>query len=347
MEVLASLWAILQAYQGPLVTLALIFGPGLLRRVTVLLAPAPPDATTPPRSKILWSVLLLQAIYTILSISQPSYDAFSSLDLLVPSDILRPLVLDDLNQPTDWSQVDPLVELFLARLGTVEGRVAYSRWGHDTFFNCAWCRQRSDYALAAVPRILGPHVLQALVIGVLGWTSVAGAGAKDRANKWRLTIGCGIVLCAVLEFGMRWWIELRVVQGHLAHLSPTLTTARALAQFALTAAYVLLPVRPSAADLTQARLTRTLDAAYNTLNLAKAARAAITRSPAMSRSAAEWAAMRAKAEDSAGTDPAVVGAALDAGVFERSAAGVAGHTRQSREGAARFVGSQWARVVRK
>ncbi|BEJ05914.1 hypothetical protein CcaverHIS641_0304360 [Cutaneotrichosporon cavernicola] len=70
-------------------------------------------------------------------------------------------------------------------------------------------------------------------------------------------------------------------------------------------AYILLPVRPSPADLTQARLTRTLDAAYNTLNLAQAARAAITRSPAMSRSAAEWATIRAKAEDNARSDAAV------------------------------------------
>ncbi|BEJ13400.1 hypothetical protein CspHIS471_0305740 [Cutaneotrichosporon sp. HIS471] len=347
MEALASLWATLKAYQGPLVTLALIFGPGLLRRLNALLAPAPPDATTPPRSRILWSILLLHAVYAILLVLRPSYDAFTSLDLLAPSDILRPFVLHDLNQPTDgWTQVDPLVELFLARLGTVEGRIAYSRWGHDTFFNCAWCRQRADYALAATPRILGPYVLQALVLGALGWNSVAGAGARERAKKWRHTIGCGIAVCAAVEFGVRWWVEMRVVQGHLAHLSPTLTTTRVIAQLSLTVAYILLPVRPSPADLTQARLTRTLDAAYNTLNLAQAARAAITRSPAMSRSAAEWATIRAKAEDNARSDAAVVGAALDSGVFERSASGVARPTTQSREGAGQFVRAQWARVVR-
>jgi hypothetical protein len=188
---LASLWATLKAYQGPLVTVALIFGPGLLRRLSALLAPAPPDAPSPPRSPVLWAVLALHTLYALLSLLQPPYDAFASLDLLTPSDILRPLLLSDLGQPTDgWTPVDPLVDLLLARLGTVEGRIAYSRWGHAAFFNCAWCRQRGDYALAAAPRILGPYVLQA---------AVAAAAAA--------------------EFGVRWYAEMRVVQGHLMHVS--------------------------------------------------------------------------------------------------------------------------------
>ncbi|BEI82566.1 hypothetical protein CcaverHIS002_0304340 [Cutaneotrichosporon cavernicola] len=261
MEALASLWATLKAYQGPLVTLALIFGPGLLRRLNALLAPAPPDATTPPRSRILWSILLLHAVYAILLILWPSYDTFTSLDLLAPSDILRPFVLHDLNQPADgWTQVDPLVELFLARLGTVEG-IGVGGFGLE--FGCGGRSEREGEEVAAYYRV---------------WD-------------------CGV--CGGGVWG--------------AVLSPTLTTARVIAQLSLTMAYILLPVRPSPADLTQARLTRTLDAAYNTLNLAQAARAAITRSPAMSRSAAEWATIRAKAEDNARSDAAVVGAALDSG----------------------------------
>jgi hypothetical protein len=123
--------------------------------------------------------------------------------------------------------------------------------------------------------------------------------------------------------------------------------ARTLLQLLITAAYVLLPVRPSAADLHQARLTRTLDAAYNTLNLAQAARAAIARSPAMSRSAGEFATARAKAEDAARADPAVVGAALDAGVFVRAPPAPPGYSKGNREGAGRFVREQWGRVVRR
>lgn len=66
----------------------------------------------------------------------------------------------------------------------------------------------------------------------------------------------------------------------------------------------------------------------------------------MSRSAAEWATARTKAEDKARADPAVVAAALDAGVFERGP-GEPGHTPQSREGAGRFVRAQWGRVVKR
>ncbi|CAK9779760.1 hypothetical protein CC85DRAFT_261668 [Cutaneotrichosporon oleaginosum] len=347
MEALTSLWATLKVYQGPLVTLALIFGPGLARRLTALLSPPPADAAPPPRPRLLWLLLLLHAAYAALVLLSPPYDAFASLDLLTPSDILRPLVLRDLGQPTDgWTQVDPLVELFLARLGTVDGRIAYSRWGHAVFFHCAWCRQRGDFALAAAPRVLGPYVLQALVLGVVGWDAVGGAGSRMRANKWRNTLGWVVAAAAAAEFGARWYVEMRVVHGHLTHLSPALDKARALVQLAITAAYVLLPVRPSPADLNNARLTRTLESAYNTLSLAQAARTAIAGSPALSRSAGEWAAARVKAEDAARSDPAVVGAALDAGVYERGPAGP-GYAKSNREGAGRFVRAQWGRVVRR
>lgn len=116
-------------------------------------------------------------------------------------------------------------------------------------------------------------------------------------------------------------------------------------------------MRPSPSSLAQSRLIRTLDSAYNTLNLTHAARNAISRSPAMARSAAQFAAVRAKAEDQARADAAVVGAALDVGVYERSSAagpasgpggpGKAGHTARSRAGAREFVRGQWGRVIRR
>lgn len=217
MEALTSLWSTVQAYQGPLVTLLFLFGPSLLARVRALLSPAPPDVSSPPTSRALYAILLLQAAYTAHTLLYPPYDAFASRPLLTPTDALRPLVLSE-HGLDGWTS-DPLVDLLLARLATVDGRIAYSRWGHAVFFNCAWCRAKEDYALAAIPRVLGPYVAQALVLGMMGWTAVGGAGARARAKRWRTSMGVAVAALAIAEFGTRWWFDLRVVQHHLVHVS--------------------------------------------------------------------------------------------------------------------------------
>lgn len=106
-------------------------------------------------------------------------------------------------------------------------------------------------------------------------------------------------------------------------------------------------MRPSPSELAASRLLRTLDSAYNTLNLTNAARTAIARSPAMARSSAAWVAYRSRAEDKARSDPDVVKAALEAGVFEKTAGEGAGHTARTRERTREFVKGQWGRVVRR
>lgn len=224
MEALTSLWATLKAYQGPLLTLAIVFGPGLLRRTLLLFGPPPPDVPRSPRSWVLLGALLLQTIYTFYTLVHPPYDVFTSYNLLTPTDILRPLVLADLGlDPTPTAASDPLVDLFLTRLATVDGRAAYSRWGHAAFFTCAWCRAKSDYALAALPGIAGPYVAQAVLIGALGWQSVGGAGARERAKRWRPMAGWAVAAAAVAEFAARWWTEIRM-QGSMLHVSGSVSS---------------------------------------------------------------------------------------------------------------------------
>lgn len=216
MEALTTIWSTLKVYQGPLLTLAFLFGPSLYKRVLVLFH-TPPDVSSPPRSRTLLLVLALQAFYTIYTLLKPPYNAFAHYDLLTPTDILRPLILSDFG--LDGWNSDPLVELFLARLGSVDGRMAYSRWGHVAFFGCAWCRSKADYALSALPGILGPYVAEALLLGALGWTSVGGEGARERSKKWRPTMGWAVAAMAVGEFAIRWWFDLRVREGALLHVS--------------------------------------------------------------------------------------------------------------------------------
>lgn len=198
--------------------LVILFGPRLASLVRRLRSGGPSDALSPA----LLLLLGAQVLYAALSIVRPPYDVFTThaLPTLAPSRTLAERVLRaagyaDLPAPGTG---DPLADL-LARLTTRAGREAYVRWGHAVALTCTWCRAHDDWALAALPGVLGPYALQAALLGAMGWQWLAGPRAGRRAARYRLVAGVAVAAACAAELAARWAADLRVTNGQIFHVS--------------------------------------------------------------------------------------------------------------------------------
>lgn len=108
----------------------------------------------------------------------------------------------------------------------------------------------------------------------------------------------------------------------------------------MTVAYIYMPI-PQDARAAEIALVRSLDNAFKTQRITSLARAAIARSPAMSRLSNERREARARAEDRARTETTVVAAAQAAGLFEGN-----DHARVPRDNSRRWLVSEWKRLVK-
>ncbi|TXT13484.1 hypothetical protein VHUM_00851 [Vanrija humicola] len=355
---LADLWALIQTWSRPLGIVAIFFGPrilsALLRSVrgsaghTHGAGPTPPP--TPPLARPAKLLLVLQALFALSALLAPPYDVFShhALSQACTRDALRAAVLSDAGVdpatpvPEDiGSSPSPLAETLLARLATPEARASYARWGHAAFTNCAWCRDDTDYALAAAPGILAPYLAEMVLVGVLGLAYVTGAGARIRANKYAAMAGWGVVLLAGVEYAVRLTWDVTPPRDKSDAITAIVSIARPFALLAITAAYLLLPGRMSQKEATQLATLSALETALNAQRLTGLAHGAVARSPALGRHAFERGLGRARAEEAAKKDPEVVAAAQAAGLF----AG-AEHARETRDGARGWITSEWRKVVR-
>lgn len=318
--------AILKAWQGPLTLLAVFFGPSLLKRILSLRSPT---LKSPPSSPLAKLILLAQLVYTVYNLVYPSYDVFSTpgIKITTPTNTLRPLVAQAVGLTASGNSTgDALYDLLLVRLGNIDARIQYVRWGHGVFLPCAWCRSSSDYALAAIPSVLRPYLFEAILIGMLGWMWVMGPGFQLRLDKYRPVVGWAIVFLGGAEYVARAYWEIWVSNGDCLHLDTVIVRARGVVLWLLTAGYVLLPVRPTQTQEVQHELIRTLDASYTVANLTSSARSAVTRSPRLSALAAEY---------ERKNNEAITKGRRENGIHP-----------EAKNNAARFVRDKWESVVR-
>ncbi|KAL1408454.1 hypothetical protein Q8F55_005266 [Vanrija albida] len=358
---LQDVWALISAWARPLGILAIFFGPRILGYAVRYLRgghahhshlPRPPP--TPPLSRTAKTILALHALYAFSALLSPPFDVFTShsLSTACPKEALRAAVLSDVGldprtpapAPEDIATSEaPAIETLLARLALPESRASYARWGHAAFVPCSWCRDDTDYAAAAAPSILAPYLSQLLLLGLLSFAAVSGAGARLRADKWAALAGWGTLALAATEYAVRWSWDVTPPRdkSDTITLSSLVGVVRPFALFGVTAAYLLAPARLSQKAATQAATVSALEAALNASRLTSLAHGAVARSPALARHAFERGQLRARAEAGAKKDEAVLAAAQGAGLF----AG-ADHVPQSREGARAWVTGEWRKVVK-
>lgn len=202
----------------------IVFGPGLLARAQRLIRNR--NQPRAPLTSAVWAILIAHALYTLWALVLPPYDVFVShgLKIRTPSDVLRPIVLRAAGVPFYDFEANPdsypLLDLLLTRLGNLDGRYQYARWGHDVFMRCAWCKSKGDMALAALPSIVTPYVVEAVVIGLMGWKWVAGQSARERADRFRPVVGWVLGALIAGDFGVRWTWDVRArLDGDCDHVS--------------------------------------------------------------------------------------------------------------------------------
>jgi hypothetical protein len=108
----------------------------------------------------------------------------------------------------------------------------------------------------------------------------------------------------------------------------------------MTVAYIATPLPPDAkmADIV---LLRSLDNALKTQRIASLARAAIARSPAMSRLSNDRREVRFRAEERARTDANVVTRAQQASLYVGNE-----QNPVAKDGSRRFIVGEWKRLVK-
>ena len=240
----------IKAYKGLITFLAIIFGPRIVPRVLARIvngrrnphlargppstsaSPAPPPSPAPV---LLKALLLVSTAYHIVQLIHPPFDLFSALNIptLVPNSVLRavytsaasPSPLSSPSSPSGPSVasrpsggISELDELLLQKLASYDNRINYARFGHSSLLNCLWCDSKTDYAMYALPSILAPYVLSAIFIGFLGFGIVGGEDAGRRAEKWRATAGCFLLMGAIGEMGLGYFSSLRPVNNEVSHV---------------------------------------------------------------------------------------------------------------------------------
>lgn len=218
MSTINEIWATLQAYRQILGFIAIFFGPSILGRVVRFVRARRGGTSLPqrhsyPLSPYVLAIAAAQAAYTAYALYYPPYNVFTEHGLVVkvPQDKLVSVLLRDhgLRPSETIDQAHPMIALLISRLSSMEGRYLYTRWGHTVFMSGIWCRDREDFAIAAIPHILGPYVAEALLIGAMGWTIIGGPGASERALRYRGFAGWAIGAMVVFDFGARWSTDIR------------------------------------------------------------------------------------------------------------------------------------------
>jgi hypothetical protein len=217
-----SLFALIKSYSPFLTLVIAIFGPSLLPRFLSLLSRksrprfSSPKSARAPTPIYLKALLALHSLYQIYTLLSPPYDLFTSnhLPILTSNEKLRLTSLRD----TSTSTLHPLTELLLQRLQSLDNRYHYARFGHQPLLSCVWCTSKLDFLIAAVPGILGVYLIQAGILGIMGWEWVGGMDAARRSERWRSVFGWSLGVLAVGEGMIRYWWDIRAVEGDCLHV---------------------------------------------------------------------------------------------------------------------------------
>ncbi|WWD22012.1 hypothetical protein CI109_106500 [Kwoniella shandongensis] len=288
-----SLLTTLYSFQTPLTLLLILFGPSLLPRIIQWINQRGRPPTSPPsptRSPIPLSLKLFLGIHTLYLVKQlirPPYDVFVShnLPILVPNSILRSALLGPNHETEDGLStlenppIHPLLELLLTRLKMLDNRYLYARFGHDTIQNCVWCKDDLDYLIFSLPGIMGPYVVEGVMLGMLGWKWLAGEDSDRRAERWRIVMGWVLLGGVVGEIGSKWFWEIRAVEGDCLHLATTIHTLRSVLLLLLPLVYTFLPLPSPSSIPLPSTLIPVMSNTTSTLRLTSLARGAIASSP--------------------------------------------------------------------
>jgi hypothetical protein len=180
--------------------------------------------------------LALHTAYSIYSLLFPPYNIFTthSLPILAPNDLLRAKVLGQprttgTTSPATTSETLTLTEHLLSRLANLDTRYLYARFGHQPLLECLWCQNIHDYLLVSIPGIVFPYAIEAVVLGMLGWTVAGGEQAGTRANRWRSTMGWILVTAGTAEVGVKYLWSVRAVEGDCVHVGADASERQSLA----------------------------------------------------------------------------------------------------------------------
>jgi len=123
------------------------------------------------RDQVLSFLLLIHTLYSLhpLLVSQPP-NIFKSLNLPpnVQPDYLRQTLLEKLGgNVQNVTVIPPYLDTLLKRLGSMDTRSLYFRFGHEVLTACSYCQSFNDYALYALPSSLLEYIREIGFIGAL------------------------------------------------------------------------------------------------------------------------------------------------------------------------------------
>ncbi|WWC87248.1 uncharacterized protein L201_002136 [Kwoniella dendrophila CBS 6074] len=276
-----SILSTLASFQAPITLLLIIFGPSLLPRIFNFFRRKPPSLIpTPPSVPKPLSLKLILGIHTLWILKQlvvPPINLFSTynLPISVSNAQIRYTLLGPENDQI--KNLHPMAELLLTRLKIMDSRLLYLRLGHKPLMECMWCQTELDYLIYSLPDILSKYIMEAIFLGLLGWTWIAGQQASQRANNFRSPFGWTLAAAASLECGAKWIWDLRVVEGDATHLASIIHTLRSISLLLFPLIYTFAPL-PSA-EISPDVLAPIISNTTSTLRLTSLARSAIQRSP--------------------------------------------------------------------
>ncbi|ORY22437.1 hypothetical protein BCR39DRAFT_551588 [Naematelia encephala] len=337
-----TLLTTLAAYQTPLSLILALAGPTIVPRLLSLRASTRSGIQKPPRQALTSLTKAILALHTVYLISQlvfPPYDLFTSnrLPILTPNDILRQYVSrNHLSSPIARQDELDFQVLLLQRLQSLDYRLLYARLGHESLSSCVWCTSPTDFLITALPGLGKVYVLELILLGVLSTTLVGGVEqASRRSNRWRSSFAWVLLGMILGEVGVRWFWDVRVVDGDCLHLSTTLHTLRSLILLFLPLFFLLLPIPSAKPD--PSALFSSLNNTTSTLRLTSLTRTAALRSSALRSVLLRKGEMDARDDKSRRDDPAVQMRIKNLGLHV---------VEEIRQRGARWIREAWSGMIR-
>ena len=229
-SVIMGSWASLLSPNSALTYLLVLLLPsipsliGRYRRSGAPTAPHLRQAPAPRRPLRLYLILAIHTLYRIQQLLVPPFNVFTHFHLPITAnrEYLQASLwryhstlsgLTGRAAHYDPNQLPSNILRFSNRLSNIDYRLLYARYGHEALEGCMWCSSQADFAVVSLPGIVGAYVGVAVLLGLMGWASVGGAGAAGRADRMRGKAGWGLVGAALGEVAVRYMWELRVVEG--------------------------------------------------------------------------------------------------------------------------------------
>ncbi|EIW68604.1 hypothetical protein TREMEDRAFT_18302, partial [Tremella mesenterica DSM 1558] len=166
--------------------------------------------------------LLSHTIYQITHLFFLPYDIFTThyLPITVPNSILERAFglrtsLDSTSLITG-ENYRSAGHVLLDRMRDMDFRTLYTRFGHE-IMSCEWCLHSDDYILYGLPRVMAPYVGELVVVALLGLGVITGKDAGERGKRWRKSFGWVLGIGSVMELGVRWGWEIRIIDGDCLH----------------------------------------------------------------------------------------------------------------------------------